>query len=58
MADNYNTASFDRAIDLLLPTIKKAKEDGIQFAKPELCKMVASKMFIMGDIEKRHLVNY
>ncbi|AKO61104.1 hypothetical protein AXI76_gp203 [Pseudoalteromonas phage H101] len=42
----YNSDSLDKAIDLILPNIAKAKSEGIVFNRPSLLDMVAKEFFI------------
>ena len=52
--------NLDDSLDFLLPKIKKAKDSGIEFSRPELLKMVAEKYFLAGDTitlqEMKHYV--
>ena len=41
--------NLDESFDFLLPEIKKAKDLGIKFNRPELLKMVAEKYFLARD---------
>ena len=48
----YNSKSLDYALDYILPSIKKAKEKGMNFNKPELIKMAAWRYFIANEGHK------
>ena len=52
--------NLDDSLDFLLPEIKKAKDSGMAFSRPELLKMVAEKYFLAGDTitlqEMKHYV--
>lgn len=42
----YDSGSLDKAIDLILPKIAKAKGEGVVFNRPSLLDMVAKEFFI------------
>lgn len=42
----YSMKSLDTAIDMLLPKIRQAKDNGIDFNRPSLLKMVAEDFFV------------
>lgn len=42
----YNSDSLDKAIDLILPNIAKAKSEGVVFNRPSLLDTVAKEFFI------------
>jgi hypothetical protein len=42
----YSVNSLDLALDYLLPSIRKAKEVGVSFDRPSLCKMAAQLQFV------------
>ena len=46
---HYNKESLDLALDTLLPEIKRAKDKGCKFTRPELLKMVAVDYFLKDE---------
>lgn len=49
----HTIQALDNAIDFLLPNIKRAKSEGIDFSRPVLIKMVAHKFFV-SDTSKKY----
>ena len=50
---NYTIEELDWAIDHLLPTVAKAKDQGVKFSRPDLLKQVAWNEMVLEYSENR-----